>query len=350
MTKRELTAQNLLFHTRIYPLCQPEDIFKYLFHSAFGCEHMVASEKTAIDCIRKEAASGPKEALVQILDGGKYARVHLGWLHNGLTAQTLGRLFALSSKREEEGLADLTEKLAVAEELARAGEFPFSYDAFATALARWREAGYPPLHHSESYRNAYRPSYRVLDAKYVQYLPLLAMIDGGLAKGRLRLAIEGGSASGKTTLAALLQSVYGCAVVHTDDFFLQPSQRTADRLSQPGGNLDRERLLEEVLVPLSKGQSVFYRPFYCATMTLGQREELPETPLTVIEGAYSMHPELSDYYDMSVFLEVSPEEQARRIDQRNSPLMARRYLNEWIPMERRYFESFDIKKCCDLVL
>lgn len=350
MTKREMTAQNLLSHARIYPLCQPEDIFKYLFHSAFGCEHMVASEKAAIDYIRKEAAGGPKEALAQILDGGKYARVHLGWLHNGLTAQTLGRLFVLSAKGEEEGLADLTEKLAVAEELARAGEFPFSYDAFATALARWKEAGYPPLHHSESYRDAYRPSYRVLDAKYVQYLPLFARIDAGLAKGKLRLAIEGGSASGKTTLAALLQSVYGCAVVHTDDFFLQPFQRTAERLSQSGGNLDRERLLEEVLAPLAGEEPVRYRRFDCNTMTLGQREKLPDTPLTVIEGAYSMHPELAKYYDLSVFLSVSPEEQVHRIHLRNSPAMVRRYLNQWIPMENRYFEAFAVKTRCDLLL
>ena len=40
------------------------------------------------------------------------------------------------------------------------------------------------------------------------------------------VAIEGGSASGKRTLAQRLAEQIDCNVFHMDDFFLQPHQRT----------------------------------------------------------------------------------------------------------------------------
>ena len=350
MTPVEETRSMLRSYAAAYGQMQPRDLLKYLFHSSFGCDHMVSPNAPVAERIKSEWARLGGAPLTELLPGGKYARAHLGWLGEGLSADTLARIFRMSAKSEENGVTDLEEKLTVATELVREGLFSFDEAAFLRELEPWREANYPAIHHSEAFREAYKPAYRVVDAKFASFLPLLAKIDAGLAVGRQCLAIEGGSASGKTTLAAVLQSIYGCAVVHADDFFLQPHQRTEERFSQPGGNLDRERLLEEVLAPLSKEEIVRYRRFDCGAMALGQWEELPDTPLTVVEGAYSMHPELADYYDLSVFLEVSAEEQANRIHLRNAPAMAQRYLNEWVPMENRYFETFAIKARCDLVI
>ena len=64
------------------------------------------------------------------------------------------------------------------------------------------------------------------------FAPLFEKIDGILKKGRVNLAIEGGSASGKSTLADMLTQVYDCNVFHTDDFFLQPYQRTENDLAK----------------------------------------------------------------------------------------------------------------------
>ena len=61
----------------------------------------------------------------------------------------------------------------------------------------------------------------------------------------LIVALDGRCASGKTTLAALLQQRTGCSVVHMDHFFLRPEQRTRERLEQPGGNVDYERFLAD---------------------------------------------------------------------------------------------------------
>ena len=69
-----------------------------------------------------------------------------------------------------------------------------------------------------------------------QIMPIFA------TRGRVCVAIDGRCASGKTTLATALAVSLGATVFHADDFFLRPEQRTAERLSEPGGNMDRERL------------------------------------------------------------------------------------------------------------
>lgn len=181
------------------------------------------------------------------------------------------------------------------------------------------------------------------------FRPLFAELDRQLA-GELpvRLAIEGGSASGKTTLGQILAERYGCTVFHMDDFFLRPEQRTASRFAEPGGNVDRERFLEEVLLPLRRGEKIFYRRFDCATMQLQKPIEIVPGRLVVTEGAYSMHPELAPYYDLSIFLDISPELQHERISHRNTPEKAKRFFTKWIPMEQAYFAAFDIPARCTL--
>ena len=58
------------------------------------------------------------------------------------------------------------------------------------------------------------------------------------------LAIDGMSASGKSTLAQEVADKYGGSVVHMDDFFLPAELRTNKRLETPGGNIHYERFKE----------------------------------------------------------------------------------------------------------
>lgn len=186
--------------------------------------------------------------------------------------------------------------------------------------------------------------------RYVTFLPLFAEIDKALTKGPFTVAIEGGSASGKSTLADILTSLYDCNIFHMDDFFLRPEQRTPERYAEIGGNVDRERFLSEVLLPHSRGEAVVYRRFDCSTFTVCPPIKVTPKKLTVIEGAYSMHPELEEYYDFSVFLDITPELQRERILKRNSPMMAERFFTEWLPFELQYFEKMQVKERCDLII
>lgn len=162
-------------------------------------------------------------------------------------------------------------------------------------------------------------------------------------------AIDGRCAAGKTTLAEWLQKETGCPVIHMDHFFLRREQRSRQRLLEPGGNVDYERFLSEVMIPLSRGQEFSYRPFDCKTMELSAPVAVKPGGLFVIEGSYCCHPVLWDFYDLRVFLHVEPEEQLRRIRQRNGEEALSLFRERWIPMEETYFSAFRIRERCDLV-
>lgn len=128
------------------------------------------------------------------------------------------------------------------------------------------------------------------------------------------VALDGRCASGKTTTAALIAEKYQkeglpCDIVHMDDFFLQPNQRTSARLAEPGGNVDYERVEAEVLQPAKCGMTVSYRRFDCSRMELTEVRTFQPQGILLVEGAYSCHPKLRDYFDLRIFVSIDPEMQ-----------------------------------------
>lgn len=166
------TKELLLNHYTAYPRLEVADIFKFIFQSAFGCEHLVSSEERALNYIKaeleriKDDESAPR---IDALDGD-YSRVHLSCLSDEVTPEVLAKYFCLSAKVEEGAKEKLIEKIAVARELIADGTIPLSLSDFDELHARWREAGYPAIHHSDSFREAYRPAYRVIANEYVDVL------------------------------------------------------------------------------------------------------------------------------------------------------------------------------------
>lgn len=172
-------------------------------------------------------------------------------------------------------------------------------------------------------------------------------------KQRLIIAIDGRCASGKTTLAKKLNEAEGWSVFHTDDFFLRPGQRTAERLNTPGENVDHERFLEEVLLPLANSTDnendlIRFRPFDCKTKSLAEPVCVRAGKICVVEGSYSCHPSLWDYYGLRIFMTVDPEEQMRRIILREGGEKARQFAEMWIPLEEKYFSAYDVRSRCEL--
>ena len=348
----EKTCGSISQHFRIYPHMQIMDLFKFLYQSSFGCEHMVTDPEGIVQYVRDEADGLQRRDYAPVIPlDGEYSRVDLGILAEGLSAESLGRLFYLSAKKEENGAVLLQEKLIAAEKLIIDGVLPFDRAEYQKEVKKWEEKGFSPVHHSELFRSVYKPAYRVISNRFIPFLQLFAKIDGLMAKkNTVRLAVEGGSASGKSTLAEMIQSLYSCTVFHMDDFFLRPEQRTAERFAEPGGNVDRERFLSEVLQPLSMGECAKYCVFDCASFALMPPVTVKPKQLSVIEGAYSMHPDLEKYYDFSVFLDVSPELQKSRIIKRNTPELTERFFREWIPMEQLYFDVLNVKERCNIVI
>lgn len=169
-------------------------------------------------------------------------------------------------------------------------------------------------------------------------------------KKKVIIALDGRCCSGKTTFARKLQKKYNCNLIHMDDFFLRPEQRTAIRYREPGGNIDHERFLNEVLVPVSEGKDFIYRKFDCKLMKISEGEEVAFSPITIVEGSYSCHPKLRDYYDLKLFLNIDAQEQVDRIVNRNGIENAAIFKEKWIPLEEVYFKECKVMECCDMCM
>ena len=342
----------IIAHCRAYPALCCSDLFKFIYQSAFGAEHLVTDEALVLDRIVSEHASQPhcSAPCVEPLAFG-FSRVNLSVLDKGLSPQTLARLFFLSAKIKGEGSGALSDMLKISRELILSGEIALDADVFDKELDAWAASGYPAIRHSEGFREKYSPAYRVIADRYKDFLELFLIIDARLCDcGTVTLVIEGGAGSGKSTLSDILREVYSCSVIHTDDYFLRPEQRTKQRLAEIGGNLDRERFTQEVVNPICANKTIQMRRFNCQTQTLSDVITVEKTPLTVVEGVYSMHEAFSEYFTLSVFLDIDDVTQKMRILSRNSPTLAMRFFDEWIPMENAYFDKMKVRQRCDLCI
>ena len=172
----------------------------------------------------------------------------------------------------------------------------------------------------------------------------------GSDRDRILIGIDGRAGSGKTTLARKLAEVFDCNVFHMDDFFLQGYQRTEERAKEVGGNVDYERFQKEVLLPLRKKETVWYRPFRCQTMELQEKVEMPFRRLNIIEGSYAQHPYFGDPYDLKIFVDIDPDLQLERIEKRNGAEKLEQFKTLWIPKEEAYFAKFQIAAHADRIM
>lgn len=332
-----------------HPSMQPQDVVKMCYQAAFGAEHLLSDLAGAKCYLEKEYAkvvAAEDELYEQISD--TVCRVNLSaWKANGLPLEWLFRMFAASCKVEQNGKAKFTEYLQVAEHCIDA--MCFAENEWTTYLAEYKKNGMPSVHHSEYYRANEHPTYRIVDSRFCRILPILEKakeyVDGNKP---CIVAIDGRAASGKTTLADCLQTVLDADVIHMDDFFLPPILRTEERLNEAGGNIHYERFSDEVLTCIFEKKPFSYRVFDCSIMDFGGMCEIGDKQFRIVEGSYSHHPKFSKYANITVFCDVTPEEQIERIRKRNGEKMLQMFRSRWIPMEEKYFEHYSIKDNADL--
>ena len=324
-------------HLALHPQAQIRDAVKFIYQNEFGGGHLIEDVPAGLRRLKEEMEPlepDPSLPLSEPLGGG-LARLNLSPAKERLSPETVFSMFRLSS--EPRGSAEsFLEKLQLLYELG------FPQNEVDSYLQEYVSAGCPQVSHSLEYRRAYSPAYRVVLDIFPWAAELFSAIDRRLLEGeRVVAAIDGMCASGKTTLATLASQVYDAALYHADDYFLPPEKRTAERLAQPGGNMDRERLEEEILLPISQGRSPVTRRFDCSSGSLEEALSHPLRSVTIVEGSYCLHPQLRRYYNVTALITCSPQTQLRRLEARN-PEKLQAFRERWIPMENTYLSRLDI--------
>ena len=328
---------------RLHPSMQAQDIVKLCYQAAFGAEHLLGDMQRVKEYFDSEFLSVPeKDGMLAEAIADDVCRVNLAvWKKLRLPSEWLFNLFAISAGlRREGGEECFWEYMAQAEKLL------LPSDKWRDFVAEYKKGGSRPVHHSETYRESERPAYRVVSGRHARLLPILQCMKATIQV----IAIDGRAASGKTTMVNDLAEITGAGIVHVDDFFLPKELRTAERLCAPGGNFHHERLLEEALPFLRGGKAFSYRKFDCEQMDFNGAREVAESPLRIVEGAYSCHPVLKEYMDLRVFSDIAPQEQQARIEKRNGIKIAGEYASKWIPMEEAYLREYQIKDSAHVVV
>ena len=157
-----MTRTLLLEHYKKYPALEIQDVFKFIFQSACGCETLVSDYGRVLEYIRYEYADMiPREPYIDPLDGN-YSRVHLGCIGVYFTLEELADMFIRSARHEPDGKESIEKKLSLARELIESGEIKLDLREFDTQAEKWRSLGFPAIHHSDAFRKAYHPAYRVI--------------------------------------------------------------------------------------------------------------------------------------------------------------------------------------------
>lgn len=355
MRPTESFADILAAHLAAYPLMRPEDAYKLAYQSEFGGGHMVTDEQESLLRIERELLDAPDAPAQPEPIGGGLCRVYLGSLkHTRLRAATLNRLFILTAGRARGARRGLEAKLRIIRAAAARGEAGFS----AAELDEYLEKqGADRVSRPQATARSTAPhtgprivSWRAASAISWPHLRWRTVC-WSAGQARSCSLWDGNCCAGKSSLAAMLQSVYGCNVFHMDDFFLRPSQRTPERFQTPGANVDHERFLSEVGARLRTGAPFAYRRYDCgraaarparARRTLaadGSRRLLQYAPQPAIPLRCGRLPR---------------SQPARRswtgCAHGRALGCSTRFIHEWIPLEQAYFDAYRIRETCALAI
>ncbi len=329
------------------------DLVKFCCQAAFGIETPEKERRQAFFAGYEKILPDSSEPMIQVTSPDT-ARVNTAaWKAAGLPPEWLFRMGVMDGAFAD-GEAKMHEYLAVAESMIPESKLSFSREEFRKFADAYTKSGHRHLHHTPAYL-ASTPAYQVISTRMFHTIPVLQKAaklipENKDAKFQRIIAIDGRSASGKTTLARQLKTILDGQIIHMDDFFLPPAMRNAARYEEAGGNVHYERFKEEVLPHLKNHKAFSYRVFDCKKNSFNGNRMIWERNWVIVEGAYSTHPEFGNYADLTVFYDISEKEQMRRIFERNGAAAAKIFQNRWIPLEENYIRTFGIDKKADLVL
>jgi len=165
-------------HSLRYPLIECADIYKLVYQAAMGSAHRVQSIEFAGKRFKDEISSigsGPPEPVVDsISHTGSILRINIRpYLRAGYSAEKLIEMFA----RTAEEFTGSTETLELycrwLTRMNSDGLLMAGIQNIDRYLNEMSESGYPAVHHSYVYRNAYSPSYRVIESAFIRELGVI---------------------------------------------------------------------------------------------------------------------------------------------------------------------------------
>jgi uridine kinase len=183
-----------------------------------------------------------------------------------------------------------------------------------------------------------------------------AIRDAQIGRAMTVVAIDGGGGAGKSTLAKGIRDRLGnVSILRTDHFYLPLNEYRAGRLT-PDEAYRRyfpwERMRDEALTPLRRGQTARYQRHDWETDRLDQWVTVEPDEIVLVEGVYSARPEIRPLIDLAIFVETPRDERRRRMLSRGhlESDIDNDWLTPWMAAEDWYFANVRPAEHADLVV
>ena len=150
-------------HALQYPRMEPTDAVKLIYQNEFGGGHLIRDEEACLRYLRAEYGQiekDPAAARREYIGNGIY-RINLAALTEA-ELESLGRDFIASAASHKGDLSRFIGKLEVLKALTAEGIFAFDAARLEEYLTGYEQAGYPMVSHSRTYREHYKPAYRIV--------------------------------------------------------------------------------------------------------------------------------------------------------------------------------------------
>jgi len=162
----------------------------------------------------------------------------------------------------------------------------------------------------------------------------------------LLVGIDGCGGAGKSTLAEELATRQENAqVVHIDDFYKPKDKRVEVTETTPVHiNFEFERLKQQVLEPLEKGEPATYQT------TGGEMKEVKPRGYIIVEGLGTLGTELRNHFGFKVWVDALEAVRRQRGVERDSEDWATIWDTEYLPQDARYVREQAPQQVADIVI
>ena len=168
----------LLEHSSRYPAMALQDYVKLLYQSEFAGGHLIEDPAKSLAWLRKERADTPDRAQPKWeAIGGGLARLHIGGLPPDTVWEAVNRLFVWTAAQNKGSRQGLEHKLQLFQAMCEKKALPVEAGQCQAFLEQYRAQGYPVIHHSQAFRQAYAPHYRVVSQEGEGLLPVMALVE-----------------------------------------------------------------------------------------------------------------------------------------------------------------------------
>ena len=151
-------------HIKKHPSVKPQDVIKFCFQAAYGAEHLIENKKSAEKYFFDEYENTPPgDAPLFEQISKDYCRVNFSaWKNKGLPPEKLFEIFIESATAPRSDNADFAEYIKIAKNVILKANVSFTENEFEHYVENYLKNGITPVHHSEEYRKAEKPSYRIV--------------------------------------------------------------------------------------------------------------------------------------------------------------------------------------------